>query len=214
MSSLTESAKKVTLIRHAQSEWNRAAWSPARILTFRCFFDPMISDPRITAMGENQVSALRHQLGDAWLKDQGVELIVVTPYTRALQTCIKLFPPSLCTSLGVKIVVTSLHAEIMESSGDIGRRPSQLRDEFPELNFDGVEELWWYDASKGLVAKEPRVIYEARVTAFREWLVQRPEKRIVCVGHGHFWSNFAGIRRPSNCAAVDVTVSPQYVTLV
>ena len=61
------------LLRHGQSEFNLHFGATRR--------DPGIVDPRLTELGHTQAHEAAQQL-----VGQGIERIIVSPYTRALQT--------------------------------------------------------------------------------------------------------------------------------
>ncbi|HEY1411398.1 MAG TPA: phosphoglycerate mutase family protein, partial [Rhodopila sp.] len=61
------------LLRHGQSEFNLHFNATRR--------DPGIVDPRLTELGHTQAQEAAQQL-----MGQGLERIIVSPYTRALQT--------------------------------------------------------------------------------------------------------------------------------
>jgi hypothetical protein len=43
------------------------------------------------------------------------------------------------------MLVSNLITEHLQSSCDIGRPASVLKNEFPNLNFDHLDEIWWYN---------------------------------------------------------------------
>src|SRR5262245_47155873 len=108
--------KSIHLIRHGQSAFNIAFDSLTRI-------DPMIFDAPLTTVGQEQAQALR-----AEVHTLGVELIVTSPLTRAIQTTLHAFGAD-----HAPIRVESLHTERLEHSGDVGRSPKLLRGDFPHL---------------------------------------------------------------------------------
>ena len=62
-------------------------------------------------------------------------------------------------------------------------------------SFAGLPEHWWFcppakpncAAARLLGCSEPRAQLLARVAAFRKWLLQRPEREVVVVGHSTFF---------------------------
>ncbi len=119
--------KSIHLIRHGQSVFNAAFDSLTRI-------DPMIFDAPLSEIGVGQAQALRPAV-----QALGVELIVTSPLTRAIQTTLHAFGPD-----HAPIRVESLHCERLEHSGDVGRSPKALRGEFPHLAFDHLTDPWWH----------------------------------------------------------------------
>ena len=174
---MTKRLRTVRFVRHGQSEFN-AAFERMRPK------DPMIFDPRLTELGRAQAAALADPA--RWA---GVELIVTSPLTRAIQTAQFAF-----AGVNAPIRVEALHRERLEHSGDIGRARSVLADEFPTLDFGAVPEIWWkHDPARPeAMAVESETELAARVAAFRDWLAARPERDIAVVGHGTFLNRLTG----------------------
>lgn len=176
----------VHLIRHGQSEFNAAFDSIVRR-------DPMIFDPNLTALGRAQASALA---GDArWAR---VELVVVSPLTRAIQTAQHIF-----AGHTAPWHVEPMQREKCEHSGDIGRAPRLLAADFPHLAFGHLDDPWWYcdPARPDAIAIEPEPFLQARVASFGQWLAARSEAAIAVVGHGTFLNRLTGIAF-KNCDVV------------
>lgn len=177
--------KIVHCIRHGQSTFNAHFAETGE--------DPLHFDAPLTELGRRQV---QERAGE--LRQYPYELVITSPLTRAIQTTLGLFgdhpaaPP---------IHVECLHREHLESSCDVGRVPSLLRQEFPHLAFDHLDEVWWYNEGepdpRGFVY-EPGHVFEGRVDQFRRWLQGRPERMIAVVGHGTFFSRLTG-RYLGNC---------------
>jgi glucosyl-3-phosphoglycerate phosphatase len=112
----------IHLIRHGQSTFN-ALFDLNRV-------DPLHFDARLSQIGIDQVAAARQAASEI-----PVDLVVVSPLTRALQTAVGLF-----SETAVPIIVTDLHRERLEHSCDMGRSPSALAAEFPMLTFDHLSD--------------------------------------------------------------------------
>jgi broad specificity phosphatase PhoE len=157
----------------------------------------MIFDPRLSAEGERQVAALRHRVAAL-----AVEVVITSPLTRAIQTALGAF-----AGQGVPILVEALHREWLEHSGDVGRAPSLLAAEFPELIFDHLPDVWWHSAGDAPLAvpSEPEEVLLERVEAFRNWLLCRTERRIAVIGHGTFLNRLSG-HAFANCELYTLTL--------
>lgn len=167
-------ARTVHLIRHGQSTFN-AQMSLTGI-------DPMLYDAPLSDLGQQQVSKLRHQMADV-----PVDLVVTSPFTRAIQTSMAAFGHR-----DLPVVVESIHREHLAASCDVGRSPDELVSDFPHLTFDHLDDPWWHsqdghDASEKPFAIEPQDILMDRVKRFRGWIASRPEEHIAVVGHGTFF---------------------------
>lgn len=171
-------SKIIDLIRHGQSTFN-AAYAETRS-------DPLHYDARLTPLGHAQVAAAR-----AKLRAADYELIVTSPFSRAIETTLGLFGTS-----ATPILVEALHRERLESSCDIGRPAVALARDFPALVFDHLDDPWWHDGvEKDALghAIEPEDIFAARLAGFRDWLAARPESSIAVVGHGTFFFRLTGV---------------------
>lgn len=168
--------KQIHLIRHGQSTFN-AAYAEAGE-------DPMYFDAPLSPLGEEQVVALR---GD--VAGLALDLVVTSPFTRAVQTCLGAF-----SGRGLPIIVEASHRERLGASCDVGRSPRLLARDFPELEFDHLDDPWWYveDNVDGPWADEPLDVLDERIATFRTWLAARPEKRIAVVGHSMFFHAMTG----------------------
>lgn len=178
-------AKNIYLIRHGQSTFN---------LHFNATgIDPLHFDARLTDLGHEQAINARPSA-----LELNVDLVVVSPLTRALQTATNLFEGS-----SVPITVSKLHQERQAFSCDIGSSPSVLLEEFPHLNFDHLADPWWYQGplnEKG-IAVEPDDVFKDRVEAFLKWTSARREESIAIVGHATFFKHLIG-RFLNNCEIV------------
>jgi broad specificity phosphatase PhoE len=169
-------AKTVHFIRHGQSTFNQATGTTPWV-------DPMLFDAPLTAYGAAQAAALRPQAAAL-----GVDIVVTTPFTRAVQTVLGAFPDH------VPVVVEALHRERLEASCDVGRAPAALQADFPSLSFDHLPFPWWYSEGGDPydIVPEPEAVFNARVAGFRRWLAGRPETVLAVVGHGAFLRALTG----------------------
>lgn len=113
------------LLRHGQSEFN-LHFSRTRI-------DPGIEDPALTSLGHEQAEAAAAALAGA-----GLRRIVVSPYTRALQTA-----APVARALGLPVTVTASVRERYAFVCDVGSPRTHLRSAWPTHDFDAIDERWW-----------------------------------------------------------------------
>jgi broad specificity phosphatase PhoE len=132
------------LIRHGQSEFNVVYGATRQ--------DPGIEDPRLTDAGRAQARTL----GPA-LRVLGVARLMVSPYTRALETA-----ALLREGHDVPVTVEPLVRERAAFSCDIGSRRDALAARWPDHAFDHLDDVWW---SKH---EESHDALHARGTSFRE----------------------------------------------
>ena len=113
------------LLRHGESEFNRHFSATKR--------DPGIRDPALTENGHTQARA-----AVAALAALPIRRIIVSPYTRALQTA-----APFATALGVPVSVHDLVSERFAFTCDIGSPRSALEQSWPEHDFSALPEIWW-----------------------------------------------------------------------
>jgi broad specificity phosphatase PhoE len=153
--------------------------------------DPGIVDAPLSDLGVKQVRELASQVSHL-----GIDLIVTSPLTRAIETAIGLFGGR----PAAPVIVNALMCERLGDSCDIGRPASFLSAEFPLLDFSDLPERWWYEGPKDArgVPVEPRDLFSDRVTGFRKWLSSRRERIILVVSHSGFIASLCGARL-ANC---------------
>jgi broad specificity phosphatase PhoE len=137
------------LLRHGQSEFNLHFGATRR--------DPGIIDPRLTELGHTQAEAAAQQL-----RDQGIERIIVSPYTRTLQTA-----RPVAAALGLPITINPIVRERYAFACDVGSPRPALERDWPAHDFSPLEEVWWPSE------EEPEASIVQRAASFRELLAQR-----------------------------------------
>jgi glucosyl-3-phosphoglycerate phosphatase len=151
------------LLRHGQSYFN-LHFSSTRV-------DPGIEDPELTPLGLEQAAAAAGELAG-----KPITRIIVSPYTRALQTA----EPVLTVH---KVPVHIMH-EVRERAAyacDIGSSPAVLAARFPHHEFTHLPAQWW---DSGIETLEATV---ARADAFRSLMAARHDRATtLLVGHWAF----------------------------
>jgi broad specificity phosphatase PhoE len=172
----------ILLIRHGQSTFNAHYEETGE--------DPGHFDARLTALGREQAKATR-----ALLADERVDLVITSPLTRAIETGLHIFGDR-----DIPFHITCRHRERLESSCDVGRSPEALKTEFPALEFDHLDAIWWHHepAAKSPFVTEPLSAFEKRVRVFRDWIATHPAQRLAVIGHGTFFHALTG-RWMQNC---------------
>ena len=180
--------KIILCIRHGESTFNRA-WRQTPV-------DPMHFDAPLSETGHEQVRHARPALASV-----PVELVIVSPLTRALQTAFGLFADH---PNAPAMLVADLARERVENSCDVGRPPAELAAEFPDLDVAHLADVWWHahdEPDERGICVEPIESLKARVGDFRSFLLARPERVIAVVGHGTFFYHLTG-KFLANCEAV------------
>lgn len=157
------------LLRHGQSEFN-LHFSRTRI-------DPGIEDPKLTPLGHEQAEQAAVALAGA-----GLRRIVVSPYTRALQTA-----APIARALGLPVIVTDAVRERYAFACDIGSHRSSLVTAWPDHDFAAIDERWWP------TEEEPTDGVLARAAAFRATWAGRPDAaETLVVSHWGFILSLTG----------------------
>lgn len=151
------------LLRHGQSYFN-LHFSANRV-------DPGIEDPELTPLGLEQALAAARAL-----EPYPISRIIVSPYTRALQTA-EAF-------LERRDVPAEVMHEVRERAAytcDVGSHPEVLAARFPRHRFSHIPARWWTTGIES--AAETR----ARADAFRAIMSSRADgATTLLVGHWAF----------------------------
>lgn len=140
------------LLRHGQSEFNLHFSATRR--------DPGIVDPRLTELGHAQAAEAARELAR-----ERVSRIIVSPYTRALQTA-----APLARALGVPVMITPLVRERYAFACDIGTPRTELALAWPEHDFSGVEEVWWPPIEESADSVRDRAaLFRAEMAELADW---------------------------------------------
>ena len=151
------------LLRHGQSYFN-LHFTPTRI-------DPGIEDPELTDLGVAQAETAASQLARASLTR-----IIISPYTRALQTAEPI--------LKVHQASVQIMHEVRERAAfvcDVGSPPELLAARFPHHDFKHLPSPWW---SKPVETLEATTL---RADNFRALMAKRADaKTSLLVSHWAF----------------------------
>lgn len=140
------------LLRHGQSEFNLHFGATRR--------DPGIVDPRLTDLGHAQALHAAEQLAD-----QGIQRIIVSPYTRALQTV-----RPVAAALGVSVTIDPIVRERYAYACDIGSPRDELARDWPHHDFSAIDPIWWprdEEPESSIVERAAR--FRAELAARHDW---------------------------------------------
>ncbi len=168
-------------MRHGESIFNEVMNRTGR--------DPQIPDPPLTKRGEEQVLAAARR----WAKP--IDLIVTSPYTRAIQTAV-LFAQTHSAPIFVDPVV----GERRLYSCDIGIFKRALTPKWPELNFENLGTgIWWTPFP------ETNQQLKERAAQFqRTWAAEAAASRMMVISHWYF-INIITNSGPENAEIVETT---------
>ena len=139
------------LLRHGQSYFN-LHFTENRV-------DPGIEDPELTPLGHAQAKAAAMSLAG-----REITRIIISPYTRALQTAAPI--------LETHPVPVDIMQEVRERTAfvcDVGSHPDLLASRFPEHDFAHLPAQWWHDGT------ETQAGTIARANGFRALMAERAD---------------------------------------
>jgi broad specificity phosphatase PhoE len=140
------------LLRHGQSEFNLAFTATRR--------DPGIVDAKLTPLGHQQAA----QAAEA-LAGEGIRRIIVSPYTRALQTA-----APIAKRLGVPVIVNPIVRERYAFTCDVGSPRTELVLAWPEHSFAALDEVWWPPIEEPAESVITRAaLFRAEMAALPDW---------------------------------------------
>ncbi len=139
------------LLRHGQSEFNLHFTATRQ--------DPGITDPALTPLGRTQAEEAA-----AALRQERLVRMVVSPYTRTLQTA-----APIAGALGLAPEVVPLVRERFAFTCDVGSPASVLAQSWPQHDFADLEEVWWPPE------RESEAALQRRARAFRDAVRERAD---------------------------------------
>ena len=151
------------LLRHGQSYFNLHFNQTRK--------DPGIEDPELTPLGARQAAEAAAQLADTALSR-----IIVSPYSRALQTA-----EPIIAMHQVPVDVMQVVRERTAFVCDVGSPPGLLASRFPRHDFAHLPQRWWHEGM------ETEVETVTRADAFRAQMAARNDStQILVVSHWAF----------------------------
>jgi glucosyl-3-phosphoglycerate phosphatase len=158
------------LLRHGQSYFN-LLFNETRV-------DPGIEDPELTPLGLQQAAAAAARLAGTALTR-----IIISPYTRTLQTAQPI--------LDIHRVPVVIMHEVREQAAfvcDVGSAPDLLSARFPHHDFAHLPAKWWNEL--GETAEET----SARAGVFRNFMALRTDQETtLLVSHWAFILALTGV---------------------
>ncbi|PVH80400.1 phosphoglycerate mutase-like protein [Cadophora sp. DSE1049] len=162
-------APTIILIRHAEAIHNITK-------------DYTIHDPPLTEHGlTTQCSTLSRRLQESLPLANQIDLIVVSPMQRTLQTAAASL--NWLTARGIKTIALAELQETTTNAIDIGRPIEELTRDWPNIDWSAMDPI--FPSKEGLYAFSAEALLR-RGAAARKWLRSRPEKVIAVVGHAGF----------------------------
>ena len=94
-------------------------------------------DTRLTEEGQAQATLARV---DAKALSPNPQVLIASPLSRALHTAELTFGNTSCPT-----IVEPLCSERIWLSSDVGRQPAELQQDFPTVDMDNLEDVWWHN---------------------------------------------------------------------
>ena len=184
--------KYLCLIRHGQGEHNPRS-NPLALAFLPAMFK---RDARLTGKGKAQAQALQQPM-----QHLPFDLILVSPLTRTIETATAAFaghttPKRLCHLMCER---TTMRSDLGVPKAELLKKHPQLANTAEWQGFDEMPDEYWPPLMGPGKAAEQEV--EARVVAFKQFLLQRPELCFACVGHSAFFRTFTGMEEKLENAA-------------
>jgi broad specificity phosphatase PhoE len=157
------------LLRHGQSEFNLHFGATRR--------DPGVIDAPLTELGHAQAEEAAQRL-----KTEAIRRVIVSPYTRALQTA-----APIAEALAVPVFVNPIVRERYKFACDIGTPRTELERAWPQHDFSTIDEVWWPPI------EEPEEFILGRARLFRAEMAALPDwSDTLVVSHWGFILSLTG----------------------
>ena len=198
-------SKILHLVRHGHSLHNEL-FHKIGVQAFRI---PLTIDSPLTNEGHLQSI----ELGQSWQNKKEIELVLVSPLTRTLETCMNIFGDT-----EIPIISQEFLREYPIGEDTCNKRSSLslLKNRFPKIEFHldvDQDTLWTEDHRENMIELEQRL--EKMIT----YLQKRPEKNIAIVGHSSFFGQFKdnhigyienGDEELKHCYPYEFVLDPDY----
>ena len=168
-------SKLLYLIRHGYALHNELFLKSG--LNPQIFRSSEVLDSPLTQYGHDQSI----QLGYNWEKKHEVELVVVSPLMRTLETAMNIFGDT-----NIPIISLEFLREYPLGRDTCNKRSNRdfLENKFPKIDFNNLEHnediLWRPDTMETIES------LENRINTMKKYLLNRQEKNIAIVGHGSY----------------------------
>ena len=169
-------SKSLYLIRHGYALHNELFPK----LGVRAFRIPATIDAPLTHEGHLQAI----ELGYSWKEKEEIELILVSPLTRALETCMNIFGD---TNIPIESHEFLREYPIGEDTCNKRSSLNLLKKKYPKINFNlsDDEDTLWRENNRESINE-----LENRLQIMIDYLKLKSEKKIAIIGHSSFIGQF------------------------
>ena len=169
-------SKSLHLIRHGHSLHNEL-FHKIGVQAFRI---PATIDSPLTQEGHLQSI----ELGHSWVLKKDIELVLVSPLTRTLETCMNIFGDT-----DIPMISHEFLREYPIGEDTCNKRSSLslLKNKYPKIDFhlDSDQDIFWRQEYRETMEE-----LEGRLQIMINHLKDRKEKNIAIVGHSSFFGQF------------------------
>ena len=168
--------KNLYLIRHGHSLHNEL-FNKIGVEAFRiseCIDSPLTNEGHLQSI----------ELGNSWIKKSEIELILISPLTRTLETAMNIFGDT-----NIPMISQEFLREYPIGEDTCNKRSSlnSLKYKYPKVEFNldcDIDTLWKSDYRESIDE------LEQRLDKMIQYLQERKEKNIAIVGHSSFFGQF------------------------
>ena len=198
-------SKNLYLIRHGHSLHNELYHK----IGVNAFRHPEMIDSPLT--NEGNIQSI--ELGYSWTDKHKIELVIVSPLTRALETCMNIFGD---TEIPIECYEFLREYPIGEHTCNKRSSLTNIKNKFPKINFNldiDIDTLWENDR------RETINELEQRIEMMVQFIKSRNEKNIAIISHSSFIGQFMdkhirymenGDKELKYCHPYKFTLSPDY----
>lgn len=166
-------SKVIYCIRHGLSQHNLNYYKYGS----QTFYDPQFVDTRLVLEGYAQAKELR----ETWNHLSTVELVIVSPLKRCLQTATELFRDTKIPMIALETVRE--YPMGLQTCNQRSTKES-LQSQFPHIDFSDLqtnEDTLWNSEREETIDE-----LNTRINVFKKYVLERPESTIAFVNHSSF----------------------------
>ena len=174
-------SKRLFFIRHGYSLHNQLYPK----MGMSAFYDPEVIDSPLLNKGREEALNLRNKESIYEYMTTKVELVLVSPLVRALETADIIFKDS-----NIPIICEEFLREYPNGKQTCNKRSDilSMQDKFPSINFKNIisnQDIYWNEDRHETLDE-----LNKRIVMTKEYLFNRPEQTIAIVGHSSFIGQF------------------------
>lgn len=165
--------KKLFCIRHGTSEHNVRYYEIGELA---------FNEKEDTTLLASGIAEARN-LGSNWTEIDNIELVLVSPLSRTLETATQIFKHKKVPMIALDCLIEwPQHSELCNKR----KAKKDIVDKYPHVNFDRIaNELYWNSKEN-----ESYESLKERVKFAKNWIRMRKENKIAIVSHSSYLAEF------------------------